>query len=304
MRVAITGATGLLGSALVTHFASSQDFTVVALTSRTAEEAVAQWSAATCHDWDSRSVEVIETAARGVSDAVKSAGRLDWVVNCAFPRARGGLQLAAGLDYQQSLFAAAARSDVGAVLNMSSQSVYRDDRTEPADENAELDLDTPYATAKYAAELFAQSSLRGIPLIQGRLSSLIAPGFEQRVVNKLVRRAMSGDDLTITTPHVVFDFMDVRDAVGATAAILAQTPVSGASVLNIGSGRPVSLGQIGETVAAVVRTDHRRDTSVAVSESDDRRSSALDCTLLRTRYGFEPLFTLTDTVRDIARPLA
>lgn len=303
MRVAVTGATGLLGSALVTHFAPSQDIDVIALTSSSSEDAHARWRAAADGEWNSRSVEVIETAPRGIVDAVEKAGRLDWVVNCAFPRARGGLELAAGLDYQQSLFSAAGRSEVGAVLNMSSQSVYRSDRAEPADENAELDLDTPYATAKYASELFAQVSLKETPLIQARLSSLIAAGFEQRVVNKLVRRAMGGDDLTITTPQVVFDFMDVRDAVSAIRAVIAKEPKVGVEYLNIGSGVPYTLGEIAEVVVAVVNEEFRRSVSVTIADSDERRSSALDCSRLNESFDFEPQYTLVDTVRGIAQSL-
>lgn len=303
MRVAVTGATGLLGSALVTHFASSQDVDVIALTSGSLEDAHTRWRAAADGEWNSRSVEVIETAPRGIVDAVEKAGRLDWVVNCAFPRARGGLELAAGLDYQQALFSAAARSEVGAVLNMSSQSVYRSDRTEPADETAELDLDTPYATAKYAAELFAQAYLSDIPIVQGRLSSLVAAGFEQRVVNKLVRRAMDGHDLTITTPRVVFDFMDVRDAVGAIRAVISSEPKAGVEHLNIGSGVPYTLGGIADAVGAVVNEEFGQSISVTSLESDERRSSALDCGRLRAEYGFEPTYALTDTIRDIAKTM-
>lgn len=303
MRVAVTGATGLLGTALVTRLASANDVSVVALTSSTAEEAVARWNLDAHDDWDSQSIEVIETATRGVSDAVESAGRLDWVINCAFPRNRGGLELAAGLDYQQSLFGAAARSDVGAVLNMSSQSVYRGDRTKPAEEHSQLDLDTPYATAKYAIELLARTSLRETPLIQGRLSSLIAPRFEQRVVNKLVKRAMEGHDLTIKNPHIIFDFMDVRDAAGAICAVIGAERKEGVELLNIGSGVPYTLAEIADAVAAVVNKDFGRSTSVSIVDSDVRRSSALDCTRLNEVFGFLPQYSLTDSIRGIARSL-
>lgn len=303
MIIAITGATGFLGTALIAHLTATPGVRVLALTSSTADAARARWSAAgAAVDWNS--VQVIETSDRGVASALGATDGIDWLVNCAFPRNRGGAELAAGLEYQRSLFVAAERSGVHAVMNMSSQSVYRSDRTVPADESAELDLDTPYATAKYASELLAETALEGGRLVQGRLSSLIAPGFDQRVVNKLVRRAIDGHNLVITTPHIVFDYMDVRDAVRAIAAVMEVEPDHGVSTVNIGSGVPHSLGDIGRAVASVLTMELGLSTTVQVADSDEQRSSALDCTRLRELYGFEPQFELTDSIGDIARSMS
>lgn len=300
LNIAITGAAGVLGTALVVHLSKSTDSRVVALTTRSENEVRSRWAAEggteVC-----RSVEIIETAGIGVANGLQQAGNIDWLINCAFPRNRDGMELATGLNYQRAVFDAAAKAAVGAVFNISSQSLYRNDRLVPATETSQLDLDTPYATAKYATELIAQSALTDTPLIHGRLASLIGPKFQQRVVNKLIMRALNGHDLKISTPHVVFDYMDVRDAVEAISAVVRVRPEVGTRHLNIGSAVPMTLREVAEMVIAVANNEYGQSAALEIIDSSERRSSAMDCLKLQKEYGFRSQFNLVDSIRDIAR---
>lgn len=84
----------------------------------------------------------------------------DILINCAFPRNKDGFQMANGLDYIVRLLEKAASE--GAVINISSQSVYSQKRLCTADERTQLSLESEYAIGKYATELMINSLCRCI----------------------------------------------------------------------------------------------------------------------------------------------
>ena len=67
----------------------------------------------------------------------------------------------------------------------------------PATEETSLNLETKYAVGKYATELLVNKICRNIPHTNLRMASLIGEGFEQRITNKLVAKAILGGDLDI-----------------------------------------------------------------------------------------------------------
>lgn len=291
--VLVTGAGGLLGSHLIALLANSAEHRVIASTSRAADAIRALWVERGADRGSAADVEIVFTDE--VAKYVTTAD-LDWLVNCSFPRNLGGSELARGLDFHDNMFAAAAEGGTGAVINVSSQSVYPSSRQHAVDEQADLDLDTPYATAKYATEVMLRSAFTGQPYMNARLASLIAPDFDQRIANKLVKRALAGKALKITASEQVFDFMDVRDAARALETIVRTGIVAGTETLNVGAGQPISLGDLARDVVDVVA----RDTPLTVEcQVDGPPSSALDNSLLMRSYRFAPAFSMRDSLRDI-----
>ena len=99
--------------------------------------------------------------------------------------------IADGLKYIQSVFEKSVEGNAAVIVNISSQSVYSQKRTEAATEETPVCLESPYAVGKYAVELMLESICRGSKTryTNLRMASLIGPGFDQRIVNRLVRQA-------------------------------------------------------------------------------------------------------------------
>lgn len=302
MRVLVTGAGGFLGGHLVdallrcgheVEVSSTQ--TREAILGRLQDRGVAVPSGRVGH-----------VSADGLPVELPNMGRIDAIIHGAFPRNLGGGQLAVGLDFQAAMFQAIQQSDVGMLINVSSQSVYDAKRTAPAHEQSPLDLDSPYATAKYASEVMADSLCGDADVVHARLASLLGVGFGQRVVNKLVARALEDRELHIVGGGQCFGFMDVRDAADALLTIVHRVMGGGQEhrqkrdVVNIGVEASPKLGLIADTVARVVGEHLGEPVAVVVADGEaPTTSSALDVTKLSGDYGFHPHFPLEQTVQDI-----
>lgn len=296
MRFVVTGAGGFLGSSLVRELLAETDHDVVAVSSQTDDELTALLERAP-YPALRRSPQVHPRQRLLESGFLRDG---DIVVNCAFPWNRGGRAMADGLEYLIGLFRAASAVDLHCFVNVSSQSVYSQARTEAAHEGSPIECDTPYSTGKYAMELAAGLVLPPEVLVNARMSSLIGPGYDVRIVNRFIARFLADEAVTIQGGDQMFDFMDVRDAARALIAVGVAGPPFGSAALNVGSDDPRTLRDIAQTVADVVRshTDHAPRIAWEPSAGDDR-TLGLDSGLLRRDYGFAPRHTLEDSALSI-----
>lgn len=300
MRFVVTGAGGFLGSTLVRELLSTTDHEVVAVSSQGPAE-MKELLERPPFPRLSRTPHV-HAREELLQEGFLRSG--DVVVNCAFPWNRGGTAMAQGLEYLTRLFKAAASVDLHSFVNVSSQSVYSQARTEPAAEDSPIECDTPYSTGKYAMELAAALVLSPQVLVNARMSSLIGVGYDVRIVNRFIKKFLAGDTVTIQGGEQTFDFMDVRDAAQALITVAVAGPRPEGPALNIGSNNPLTLKEIAQTVADVVRaeTGHPAEISWEASAGDDR-ILGLDSTRLQSDFGFVPRYTLGESARLILKGL-
>lgn len=293
-RILVTGAGGFLGRHLIGELTSNGN-SVVAVTSQAEESLHTIWGNNNAQH-RAELVEILNTSA--VLDYPMHG--IDVVVNAGFARVQHGVELAKGMDFQFQLLRILGESRVGRILNISSQSVYEPTRSVAACESDQLSLSSPYATAKYTQELLAESLIKTSELMHVRLASLIGVGFDQRLVNKMVVRALDTHSLSVAGGQQIFDFMDVRDAARAVALLCSVKLVCSPETVNVGAEQAHTLLEIAECVAVVIREEQGLDVELKYSPSEAPLvSSALDCTRLSLNYGFEPNYVLMDTVRDL-----
>ena len=224
----------------------------------------------------------------------------DILLNCAFPRNVDGTSLAQGLAFIDAMFAAAASAGVGAVVNVSSQSVYSQHRSEPATEKTPLCLESKYAVAKYAVELLLEARCQGIPHTNIRMASLIGPGFDQRVVNKMVKKALAGERLSVQENGSRFGFLDVRDAAAGLLAVCKSNPATWKAVYNLGPDDFVSLTEIADCVYAAVCVGCIDQKTPLVAESDVAPVfSELYCDSFKSDFPWRQVHGLSDSVKSI-----
>lgn len=105
---------------------------------------------------------------------------------------------------------------------------------------------TPYGRAKLAVHHALQeaSAKRGFSAATARIFFAFGP-FEReaRIIPSLCRALSSGERCSIANPDQVRDPLFVSDAARAVVTIAQSATVSGA--VNVGSGEPVALGDVG-----------------------------------------------------------
>lgn len=291
MRIILTGAGGFLGRGLLERLRDAET-EVCALTSQ-AEDLALRFQGS--GNLSFLPGDALLTGALRISQG-------DILVNCAFPRLASGAPFAQGLRYLRDSLRAAANQGVGGVINISSQSVYSQVRECAATEETEAAPENMYAVGKYAAELMTESVCAGhCPCTHVRLASLIGPGFDQRVTNKLVEKARLEGRLVVQNSLQQFGFLDIEDAVSGILGLVALPPERWRPVYNLGAEGTYSLPEIARTVAAVCRAELGREIVVDVTEGDAVLNTALDCTLLQFDTGYRQRVSLEESIVRILR---
>ena len=186
---------------------------------------------------------------------------------------------------------------MGAVINISSQSVYSQQRTEQATEETPLNLETSYAVGKYAAELLTNTLCAAIPHTNLRLASLIGAGFDQRVPNKLIAKAFAGEELKVLRGPQYYGFLDVRDAADAITAVISSDTGAWAEVYNLGTNEAYTLEDIAKTVVEIYNKKFSANLTYRTELSEKSFNSALNCRIFNKDFHWKPRHILRDTIQ-------
>lgn len=294
-KIVVTGASGFLGSHLISRLRDAGEYTVYALSSRPEELKVRIGGS---------NVEfLIKDAIKGnqaneiLSEAV--------VVNCAYPRNAVGTAVADGLKYIQRVFTQAVKHGASAIINISSQSVYSSQRTRPASEDTALCLESPYAVGKYATELMLEVACKNSSTAYTniRMASLIGPGFEQRIVNRLIRAAAENGRLQADDSRQRFGFLDVEDAVTGLKCLLSSDPRAWEPVYNLGNNRAYTLKEISSAILLEFEAENMGRPTLLLEKKDSEGSSEIDACLFMTSFHFTPEVSLEDSIRRIMKKM-
>lgn len=222
----------------------------------------------------------------------------DVFINCMFPTNADGIQMATGLKNVYSAIRAAKKSGVGAFINISSQSVYASHRITPANENDQLSLETPYAVGKYSTEIFSNEVFQEIPHTNIRLASLLGVGYEQRIVNRMITRALKSGSLQVVGGMQRYGFLDVRDAALGLITISQSDENKWKPVYNLGRMESCTLLDVVKMIVEKLQ-ERGYSTEYTITEGSDTRNSAIDASLFMKDFDWKPHISLEQTVNDI-----
>lgn len=289
-KVVITGASGFLGSTLIQQMLLlSNSYKIYALTGRVEELK---------NRFNQTNVIVLN---RNCIFDEKSGGiiRGSFIVNCAFPRNTDGVNFAKGLDYINVLFNLAKQYQANAVINISSQSVYSQKRTEIADEESPIVLESSYAVGKYSVELLLRNICNGMSYTNLRIASLIGPALDQRVTNKIIDDAINKKRIKVSKNNRVFGFMDVDDAAIA-CILLIKTPVDRwKKVYTVGTGKGYSLMDIADITTGLCSKFMNIKPNIIIEEDDGAGNTSVSNSLFSKDTGFKCSFTLEESLQKI-----
>ena len=175
----------------------------------------------------------------------------------------------------------------------------------PLNESAPLRPVTPYGASKVAADFLAlQANLAdNLDVVRVRPFGHTGPGqSDQFVVPALAARIANAerdgaDSIPVGSLTAVRDLSDVRDVVRAYR-LLAERGESG-EAYNVCSGRGVSIQEIADILLAQATRPISLETDPTLVRAVDAPRMVGDNTRLRTTTGWEPQFSLEQTLGDV-----
>lgn len=288
MRIIITGAGGFLGHELLKQ-ASDKRMEIIAFTSgpERLKNEYSMYEKITVLDKDYiffKRFNFFDT---------------DVLVNCAFPRTEDGRLMADGLSYIQEFLLIAYDYGVRNIINISSQSVYDPKRTVAARESDPVILKSVYSVGKYTSELLCKMIKENANVTNIRMASLIGPGFEQRVTNKMAKKAIENREISYLSNDVRFGFLDVTDATRAILKLALLPPEKWKPIYNLGSMNSYSLKQIAVSIADILYKQYGISISIIEKKSSESGESSLCSDLLVADVGMYQELSLQDSLNRI-----
>ena len=289
-KIVITGASGFLGSHLVERIKNNKEYRVFAVSSRPDE--IREKIGGKHVEYLYKDAVMGNHAPEVLEDAI--------VISCAYPRNSSGTTVADGLNYIQRVFESAVENKAAAIINISSQSVYSQQRLDVATEETPVCLETPYAVGKYAVELMLESICKGTETkyTSLRMASLIGPGFNQRIVNRLALKIMNHEPISLVRQPKKMGFLDVEDAVSAIMSVADLSLESWKTVYNIGNGLGYTVEEIYNVVAAMMK-NKIEFSEPSIVDGSDISSTAVSFERLHEDTGFTPEIDLNESVKRI-----
>ena len=201
-----------------------------------------------------------------------------------------------------AVLAAAEQAGVRRVVIASSSSVYGDTPTLPKHEGMAPRPLSPYATAKLCAESYAASwATRGkLETVSLRFFNVYGPRQDPdspyaAVIPIFIRRLREGQPMPVHGDGgQTRDFTFVGDVVRGILLAGSAPGVSG-RVYNLAGGAPVSVAEMGRTLATLMGKEARFDFGPA--RAGDIRDSFADAAAARRDLGFSAAVSLNEGLR-------
>ncbi len=197
-----------------------------------------------------------------------------------------------------SMLLAARDAKVTRVVYSASSSVYGDQLTMPLHENMLPQPKSPYALQKYVGEHYCRifSEVYGLSTVSLRYFNLYGPNADPngpyaQAIIKFIDQRTNGRAMTITGDgEQTRDSVHVRDVVSANILAMLSDSVGRGEVLNIGSGRNVTVNKIADIIGG---------EKVYIAPRIESRHSLADISRAKKLLNWEPTITLEEGIAEL-----
>jgi len=292
MRIAVTGASGQLGSYLLDEIGSRHDPLGIDLapTQFTAHEAHIQRA-------DVRDFEAMRRLLKGTEVIIHCAAQVSVENSIRDPFTDLSINVLGTL----TLLDAAADLGVGKFIYISSAAVYGDPVHLPVTEEHPTSPKSPYGASKASAEHYVRvfGETRKLPFVVVRPFNFYSPRVDPKspysgVMTKFVERAKRSEPLLVEGDgEQTRDFIHALDVARFIVA-LTGSKVQG-TTMNIGSGKSTSINQLARTVVKVCGKEV--EIKHVAPRVGDIRNSVSDISRARKLLSFEPQITLEEGLK-------
>lgn len=197
---------------------------------------------------------------------------------------------------------AALDEGVQKVVHTSTSECYGTAMYVPIDEKHPLQGQSPYSASKIGADMIADSYYRSfdLPVAIIRPFNTFGPRQSARAfIPNVIVQALAGKQVRVGSLHPTRDMNFVHDTVEGFLAI-ARSPKSVGQVINIGSGREISMSDLADLIISLVgrKVELVSESARVRPENSEVERLLCDNGKARELLGWEPRHTLEEGLRE------
>ena len=290
--ILVSGASGFLGSELVRQLLNERGFKVIAMSSR--KEVL--------HTKFGNNSNLKVVSPDNWINEINQKIQIDVLVNCAFPRTSEAEQLAKGLIFTESLIKDSINLGIKKVINISSQSVYSQKAKSTANENSPVIPDSFYGMTKFSSErivaTICENLNENVVYSNVRLASLSGIELEVRMTNRFVKRALTGEQLTINGGKQNLSYLHVKDAASAILAMINTDSNYWRPVYNLGNYDYCTMLELAEMIRDIAKEHSIEEVNFEVREGQDNFNNLINSELFYNDFNWKPDYTILLMVKE------
>lgn len=191
---------------------------------------------------------------------------------------------------------ACLEANIEKIVHTSTSETYGTARYTPIDEDHPLQGQSPYSASKIGADKLAESFYCSfdLPVATIRPFNTFGPRQSARaVIPTIISQALTGETIKLGLLTPVRDLTFVEDTVSGFIKV-AESDHSIGEVINIGTGRGVTMGELAETIIKMFDADKHIVTDEERLRPEKSEVMALICDNAKAKklLGWEPEYTL------------
>lgn len=288
-KLMVTGAGGLLAEELIAQLINKNIEHIIAVStqSQTLEKKYSVYPQVSCLSWDALS-------------GFDFSG-VDAVVHCAFARKEECADISDSLCRTAELLTFVGKSGKKIpFVQISSRSVYG--QQEPLwTEDTHCEPASPYALGKVMQELLLRQAAQfyGFPFTILRLSALICPRMNQRIVYKMVQQAVVNGRIKVIGGTQQFSLLDCRDAASGIIALLRRDAGQWKDIYNLGTMECLRLEQIAELIRTVGKEAYQICVTIEKESREVHMVDGMVCTRFYEDTRWQPQYHMHDIIAHL-----
>ncbi len=295
-KVVVTGGAGFIGSHIVNGLVK-RGFDVYVVDNYAAGKREDRMNPqATYHEVDIRSTEEVQTIFDGAGVVFHTAALPRVQYSVEHPVETADVNVMGTV----SVLTAAAQAKVRRMIYSSSGSAYGTQETLPLSEGTPANPVNPYGLQKHVGELFAKTwaITYGLETVSLRYFNVYGPKLDPEgpyalAVGAFLLARKNSTPMTIFGDGTITrDYTHVRDVVRANLLAATSTKVGKGEVINIGTGRNISIKYLSGLVGGPVVYGPPR-IEAHDSQADNRKAKEL--------LGWEPTITLEEGIAELKK---
>ena len=274
--ILVTGASGFLGSNLITKLFEDRNTKILAVLGRPEDKA----------NLLPQSENIIVYPCSDLFST--DFGHVDTLIHTAFSRGDNLQGLTASIEMTEKVIELVNNQDIDSIINISSQGLYQGLKPgEKVTEEGKVGPNTAYGLAKWAVENMLKIGCKK-HYTNIRMAALSA---NARFLDFFVNSVITHNEIKITAPHQYTSIMDVADAVEGIMAIENLSINERKNVYNLGPGIQNSILDYAENVNEVGNTFGFKPVKITIEDTGKEFAICMDCTKLKSQTNWYPKIT-------------
>ena len=274
--ILVTGASGFLGSNLITKLLEEGNTKVIAVLGRPEDKANLLP--------ENDSIIVYPCSDLFTADF----GHVDTLIHTAFSRGDNLQGLTDSIEMTEKVIELVNNQDIDSIINVSTQGLYQGLKPgEKVTEKGTIGPNTAYGLAKWSVENMLKLGCKKC-YTNIRMASLST---NARFLDFFVDSVITHKDITITAPNQYASIMDVADALSGIVSVVDLPLIQRSSVYNLGPGVQHSILEYAQAANEVGKTFGYAPVDIAVDDSGKEFAICMDCSKIESQTGWRPKVT-------------